>query len=55
MNEQIEDERGLMSKSDFKKMLFTSFGRIPEVNKQIVYDMLLTIISADPPSTNQDK
>lgn len=29
-------------------MLFTSFGRIPQANKQIVYDMLLTIISADP-------
>ena len=47
MNESIEDEKGLMSKKDFKKMLFTSFGRIPVVNKQIVYDMLLTIISAD--------
>lgn len=48
MNESIEDEKGLMSKKDFKKMLFTSFGRIPQANKQIVYDMLLTIISADP-------
>ena len=27
MNEQIEDERGLMCKSDFKKMFFTIFGR----------------------------
>lgn len=33
MNESIEDEKGLMSKKDFKKMLFTSFGRIPVVNK----------------------
>lgn len=48
MNESIEDEKGLLSKKDFKKMLFTSFGRIPQANKQIVYDMLLTIISADP-------
>ena len=56
MNEQIEDERGLLSKNDFKKMLFTSFGRIPEVNKQIVYDMLLTIISADAISlTDEEK
>ena len=47
MNEQIEDERGLMQKNYFKKMLYTSFGRIPEVNKQIVYDMLITLISAD--------
>jgi len=26
MNESIEDERGLMSRNDFKKMLYTSFG-----------------------------
>jgi hypothetical protein len=55
MNEQIEDERGLLSKTDFKKMLFTSFGRIPEVNKQIVYDMLLTIISADAISLTEEE
>jgi hypothetical protein len=34
MNEQIEDERGLMSKEDFKKMLYTAFGRIPNEKKE---------------------
>ena len=26
MNESIEDEKGLMNKTDFKKMFYTAFG-----------------------------
>jgi hypothetical protein len=44
MNEQIEDERGLMSKIDFKKMLFTAFGRMPSETKQKVYDLIIPIV-----------
>jgi hypothetical protein len=44
MNEQIEDERGLMSKTDFKKMLFTAFGRMPSETKQKVYDLIIPIV-----------
>ena len=47
MNEQIEDERGLMSKDDFKKMFFTCFGRNTEENKIIIYEMLIPIIETD--------
>ena len=48
MNEGIEDERGLMKKADFKKMFYTSFGRIPEYKKKVIYDMLVELISVDP-------
>jgi hypothetical protein len=44
MNEQIQDERGLMSKVDFKKMLFTAFGRIPSETKERIYELLIPII-----------
>ena len=44
MNEQIEDERGLMSKEDFKKMLFTAFGRIPNEKKEQVYKMIIPLV-----------
>ena len=44
MNESIEDERGLMSKSDFKKMFYTSFGRCPEEKVTTIHNMLLPII-----------
>lgn len=46
MNEQIEDEKGLMSKQDFKTMFYTSFGRSNASNKGVVYQMLLPIIQA---------
>ena len=49
MNESIEDERGLMSKVDFKQMFFTSFGRAAEENKKVIYDMLIPIIETDKP------
>ncbi len=45
MNEKIDDERGLMKRSDFKKMLYTSFGRIPREHKTTIYDMLIPLIS----------
>ena len=45
MNEKIDDERGLMKRSEFKRMLYTSFGRIPHENKKIIYDMLIQLIS----------
>jgi len=48
MNESIEDERGLMSKSDFKKMFTTSFKGVPDENIKIVYDMIMQLIQADP-------
>ena len=44
MNEQIEDERGLMSKEDFKKMLFTAFGRISTEKKEKVYEMIIPLV-----------
>lgn len=47
MNEQIEDERGLMSRHDFKKMFFTSFGRANPDDIKTIYDMLLPIIESD--------
>lgn len=47
MNEQIEDERGLMKVDDFKKMFFTAYGRVSMKNKTIVYNMLLPTIMAD--------
>lgn len=34
MNEQIEDEKGHMSKVDFKKMFYTAFGKKQEENKK---------------------
>jgi len=51
MNEQIEDERGLMSKDDFKKMLFTAFGRITTEKKELIFGMIVPIIST-PCNTN---
>ena len=45
MNEQIEDERGLMSLAEFKKMFFTSFGRTDEQKVNTIFEMLLPIIS----------
>ena len=53
MNEQIEDERGLMSIHDFKKMLYTSLGRIPVEQKNNIYDMLLTLISEPDDAVSQ--
>jgi hypothetical protein len=44
MNEQIEDERGLMSKEDFKKMLYTAFGRIPNEKKEKIYSMIIPLV-----------
>jgi hypothetical protein len=44
MNEQIKDERGLMKKEEFKKMLFTAFGTISVEKKQYIYDRIITII-----------
>ena len=44
MNEQIEDERGLMSKKEFKKMFFTFLGRTAEDNKNLIFKMLIPII-----------
>jgi hypothetical protein len=45
MNEQIEDERGLMKLSDFKKMLYTSFNKLPVNQKEIVFEMIASLIS----------
>ena len=47
MNEQIEDERGLMSIMDFKKMFYTSFGRGSQEKTTAIYNMLLPIILGD--------
>ena len=44
MNEQIEDERGLMKIEEFRAMFFTAFGRIPETKKQTIYELLLPMI-----------
>ena len=47
MNNNIEDEKGLMSVEDFTKMFFTAHGRIkPDCVKKI-FSMLLPIILAD--------
>ena len=55
MNEQIEDERGLMKKLDFKKMFYTSFGRGNEDKKKIIYEMLLPLIRADDISISKER
>lgn len=34
MNESIEDERGHMLKTDFKRMLFTAFGKVDDEKKK---------------------
>lgn len=47
MNEQIEDERGLMNKEDFKKMLFTAFARMDLEMKQQIFDLIIPIIQVD--------
>jgi len=44
MNEQIQDDHGLMKIEEFHKMFFTAFGRIPEYKKKVIYDLLLPII-----------
>lgn len=44
MNEQIEDQRGLMNKKDFKKMFYTFLGRTKEESKDKIFKMLLPII-----------
>lgn len=44
MNEQIEDERGLMKVHDFKKMFYTAFRHSSDYNKKTVIDMLLPLI-----------
>lgn len=44
MNEQIEDERGLMKFSDFKKMFYTAFRHSSDYNKKTVIEMLLPLI-----------
>ena len=47
MNNSIEDERGLMKKDQFKKMLFTAFGRTSHQKSEkiaIILKMLLPII-----------
>ena len=49
MNESIEDERGIMLKSDFRKMFFTSFGRKNPETKVAIYEMLCPIIKVDDP------
>lgn len=47
MNEQIEDERGHMLKTDFKRMLFTAFKGIDDDRKKLLFDMLCPLISAE--------
>ena len=54
MNEKIDDERGLMKRSEFKRMLYTSFGRIPHENKKIIYDMLIQLISVHVDEVEKD-
>ena len=47
MNEQIEDERGLMIKTDFKKMLFTACSRMTNSVLKQIYEMIMPVIEAD--------
>jgi len=44
MNESIEDEKGHMSKVDFKKMFYTAFGKKQDENKKLIFNMLLPLI-----------
>lgn len=47
MNEQIDDERGLMKADDFKRMFFTAYRAVTEDKKQTVFNMLLPLIMPD--------
>ena len=53
MNEQIEDERGHMLKSDFKRMLFTAFKAVDDDKKRLLFDMLCPLISAEKEDCSQ--
>lgn len=55
MNEQIEDERGLMSKQDFRKMFYTAFGRGQAEKTDTIYEMLLPIIQCEETTDNDEE
>ena len=47
MNESIEDERGLMSVKDFRRMFFTAFRQSNKEHVNKVYQQLLPLIVED--------
>lgn len=47
MNNNIEDENGMMKTSEFKKMIFTAYGQKNIENTEEVYSMLYPIIKAE--------
>lgn len=44
MNNQIEDEKGLMKKEDFRNMFFTAFGNKNKEKSETIYLMLYPLI-----------
>ena len=48
MNEQIKDEKGLMTIDEFKSMFYTSFRHSSEESKRTVFQMLLPLIQTEP-------
>lgn len=54
MNKQIEDEKGLMKKEDFRKMFFTAFGSKNRDKTETIYFMLLPIIENTEDEDDED-
>lgn len=44
MNNLIEDEKGLMKTSEFKRMIFTAYGGKNKDKTEIIYSLLQPII-----------
>jgi hypothetical protein len=47
MNSQIKDVQAQLSVSEFKKMLYTAYGRSDKVAIDIIYNKILKVVSTN--------